>query len=167
MSAHVTIGCDNGATGTIAIIGPNGSLFDYIPTMQTLQGRAGKVVTRVDHFGLKTWLEANIEQPYSRAYAYVERPFTGKFLNAVLPGQRAYEAVLIVLEQLGIGHETIDSKGWQKAILGDIKGSPALKQASKLRGIQMYPAHAAAIKSHGDADGLLIAHHYHHYNKPA
>lgn len=161
MSAHVTIGFDNGATGTCAILGPNGSIFDEIPTMQSLQGRAGKVVTRVDHLELRLWLAANIERPYSRVYAYIERPFTGKFLNAVLPGQRAYESVLIVLELLGIGHETIDSKGWQKAILGDVKGSPALKKASMLRGMQMYPAHAAAIKSHGDADGLLIAHHYH------
>jgi hypothetical protein len=161
MSTHITIGVDNGATGTIAIIGPDGSLFDVIPTKETLQGRAGKVVTRVDHWALKVWLEANIPAPYSRAYAYIERPFTGKFLNAVLPGQRAYEAVLIVLEQLGIGHETIDSKDWQRAILGDVKGSPALKKASMLRGMTMYPAHAPAIKSHGDADGLLIAHHYH------
>ena len=152
-----TIAIDNGVTGSIAMIGPDGVYFDEIPTMEQLMGKAGKVVRRIDHKRLSGWLE--VREPY----AYVERPFTGgpMFINVSVLSARAHEAVSIVLEQLGIGYETVDSKPWQASMLGAIKGSPALKKASMLRGMQMFPAHAKAIRDHGDADSLLMAQYYH------
>jgi hypothetical protein len=158
---RTTIGIDNGASGSVAIIGEYGSIFEPIPTKQQLLGRGGKVVTRIDHAKLRDIIEHAI-QDKTKAHAYVERPFTGKFLNAVLPAQRAYEAALISLEILGIGFETVDSRDWQKPVLGAVKGSANLKRASHLRGSELYPQHAAAIADQGDADGLLIAHHFHH-----
>ena len=152
------IGIDNGCTGTIGIIHEEGSLFEVMPTKQSLMGRAGKKVTRVDLSALTELLK-----PYTytnNAYAYVERPFTGKFLNAVLPAQRTLEATLIGLELLGIGYTIVDSKEWQLEMLGKIKGSANLKEASMLRGMQMYPQFAAQIKKHGDADGLLMARYF-------
>ena len=148
------IGIDNGTSGTIASIDHSYVLFKKIPTKKSLQGKAGKVITRIDVDALKSLF------PAGSAYAYLERPFTGKFLNAVLPAQRAFEAVLIALEQTGIGYTVIDSKEWQLPVLGAVKGSAALKEASKLRGMQMYPMFADDINRHGDADGLLIAHHF-------
>lgn len=155
-----TIGIDNGSTGSIGIIGPDYQSFTVMPTKKSLLGKAGKIVKRVDVNALMELLMPHATAP--GVYSYVERPFTGRFLNAVLPAQRAFEAVLIALELSGIGYTVIDSKEWQLAVLGKIKGSALLKEASKLRATQMYPAFTIDITRHGDADGLLMAHHYHH-----
>jgi len=157
-----TVSIDNGVTGSIAIIGPDGTAFEPIPTKEQLMGKAGKVVRRIDHLGLNGLLGGQLGQARD-IHAYIERPFTGSamMINTTVLSARAHEAVSIVLEQLGIGYETVDSKPWQASMLGAIKGSPALKKASMLRGMQMFPAHAKAIKDHGDADSLLMAHFYH------
>jgi len=156
------IGIDNGTSGSFAIIGPNGVIFDEMPIKDSLLGKAGKHIKRIDVPKFMDILAHNKEKDI---FAYVERPFTGQFLNAVLPAQRSFEAVLIALELLRIGYEVVDSKTWQVPVLGQIKGSSELKKASMLRGCQMYPKLTSAIKAHGDADGLLIAHHYWH-NRP-
>ena len=126
-------------------------------------GMAGKIVRRIDHAALFDMIDSRIPAYRGDLSAYVERPFTGSamMINTVVLSARAHEAVLIVLERLGIGTTTVDSKEWQVPILGNVKGSPALKHASMLRGMAMYPAFAAQIKKHGDADGLLLAHHFH------
>ena len=163
MSAHVTVGIDNGTTGSVAIIGPNGALFEPMFTKEHSEGMAGKVIRRIDCEILEHWLLNNIDT-LATAFAYVEKPFTGSpmMINTAVLAARSYEAVIVTLERMGIGYQQVTSKDWQRAILGEVKGSPALKKASRLRGAQMYPALAAAIQAHGDADGLLIAHHYHH-----
>ena len=152
-----TIGIDNGSTGTIGIITPELVLFEEVPTKKCLVGKAGKLIKRIDVKQLMSFL-----QMYAgpKTHAYVERPFTGRFLNAVLPAQRSFEAVLIALELLDIGYTVIDSKEWQSSILGQIKGSSERKNASMIRGREMYPNFASQIEDHGDADGLMIAHYY-------
>lgn len=160
--AAIIIAIDNGTTGTITLMGSAGTLFESIPTKKSLLGKAGKLVTRVDHEKLRDIIEGSYDVSALRAesHAYVERPFTGRFLKQVLPGQRAFEAVIIVLEQLGIGFQVVDSREWQKPVLGKVSGSANLKKASLLRGEQMFPAHAQAIRTHGDADSLLMAYHF-------
>jgi hypothetical protein len=161
MSAHITCAVDNGTSGSVAVLGPDGSIFEPTPVLECLHGKAGKIIKRLDHAAFKALLEAHCDR--AKTHVYLERPFTAgpMFITTSILAARTYEATLVIIEQLGIGYTTIDSKEWQKPVLGDIKGSPALKKASLLRGVQMFPAHAAAIKSHGDADGLLIAHHFH------
>jgi hypothetical protein len=169
--SRITIGIDNGISGTVGVIGPDGTLFELIPTKKHLMGKAGKVIKRIDHGALDDILSPfDCMAAHAReVHAFVERPFTGSpmMINTATLSARSHEAVLIVLEQAGIGYTVVDSKEWQKPILGAVKGSAALKEASALRGAQIYPAHAAAIKDHGDADGLLIAHHFHHQRTPA
>lgn len=151
------IGIDNGTSGSIAIISANGVIFEPVPTKKSLTGKSGKITTRIDVPVLSDLLVMSIG---TLCMAYVERPFTGRFLNAVLPAQRSFEAVLIALEQLGIGYQVVDSKEWQKPMLGAVKGSANLKIASKAMGISLYPALKQAIEDHGDADSLLMAHHF-------
>jgi hypothetical protein len=161
MKQAFTIGIDNGVTGSMAIIGPDGAVFEHVPTKQYLMGQTGSIVRRIDVDALRAFIATHV--PIAQeARAYVERPFTGSptMINTMLLSARAHEAVLIALEQLHIGTTTIDSREWQKPILGDVKGSPALKLASKLRGCALYPYLAASIATHGDADGLLIAHRF-------
>ena len=164
---RITIGIDNGSTGSIGIIGPDGVTFEAIPTQDYLHyGKKGSISKRLDRCALTNLVEVQLKehspigcQLVTRVY--IERPFTGKFINAVIPAHRFFEATIIALEDLGLGYEVVDSREWQAAVLGNIKGSALLKKASKLRGIQLYPALSAAIISQGDADGLLIAHHFH------
>jgi hypothetical protein len=162
--SRYTIAVDNGATGSVAILGPDGPFFEPVPTKDQLMGKAGKVAKRIDHAALSKLIDARVFASPALCRAFIERPFTGgpMFINVSVLSARSHEAVSIVLEQLGIGYETVDSKPWQAAMLGAVKGSAELKKASKLRGAQMYPALAATINDHGDADALLMAHHYHH-----
>lgn len=160
----ITLGIDNGATGSIGVLGLDEPLFIETPVKKSLLGKAERVIMRVDHHALRNFLlrvRCDSRWP-DGLHAYIERPYTGKFVNAMLPGQRAFEATLIVLEQHGVAITVIDSKTWQKPLLGDAKGSEALKAASARLGAQLYPQFAALIRKHKDADGLLIAHHFHH-----
>ena len=155
-----TIGIDNGPTGTIGILNDRfGALFEETPTQPCLHyGKKGTKTQRLNReelLRLLTLLES------SPIMAYLERPFTGRFPAANISAARFYEATIISLEDLGIGYRTIDSREWQLPMLGKVKGSANLKKASMMRGIEMFPSHAKAIKSHGDADGLLIASFYH------
>ncbi len=158
-----TIAIDNGTTGTIAILGPDTPFFDVVPTKEHLMGRAGKIIKRIDTADLLATIFNRLPADSSQISAYVERPFTGSamMINTTVLSARAHEAVLIVLERLAVGTATVDSKEWQAAMLGKVKGSAELKKASMLRGMAMYPQFAAQIKAHGDADALLMAHYYH------
>lgn len=162
--SRTTIAVDNGVTGSFAVIGPEGSFFEAIPTKEQLMGKAGKIIRRIDHQELHRLLFPHCCAGFR---VYVERPFTGSafMVNVSVLSARAHEAVSIVLENLSAPYETVDSKQWQASMLGAIKGSPALKKASMLRGMQMFPAHAKAIKDHGDADSLLMAQYYHNQSK--
>lgn len=165
-----TIAIDNGTTGSIAILGPDGALFEAIPTKYYLMGKAGKVVRRIDTDALRSIIAMNVpvhSGALADVIAYVERPFTGSamMVKTTALAARAHEAVLITLEGLKLGTQTVDSKEWQAPMLGTVKGSAALKYASLLRGIAIYPSLAASIRAHGDADSLLMAHHFHNNTK--
>jgi hypothetical protein len=164
----LTIGIDNGSSGSLGIILNSQAVhFGPVPAQDYLHyGKKGSISKRLNREALSFLFHAqNIGQEEWDEFArsvrvFVERPFSGKFINAVVPAHRFFEATIITLEDLGIGYEVVDSGPWQKALLGGVTGSPELKKASKLRGIQLYPHLADSIKKHGDADGLLICHHY-------
>lgn len=160
MSKPITVAVDNGVTGSIGILCENTATYFSTPTKEELHySKTGKVNRRIDVKELMLALA-----PFKQnSKAYVERPFTGSamMVNTALLSARAYEATVIALEQLGIGYETVDSRTWQATQLPGVKGSAELKKASRLRGIQLYPALAGYITAQGDADGLLIARHYH------
>jgi hypothetical protein len=69
---------------------------------------------------------------------------------------RALEATIIVLEELRLPFQYIDSKEWQKEMLPKgIKGSSELKKASLDIGNRLFPQFKDV--KHGDRDGLLMA----------
>jgi hypothetical protein len=163
MNDGITIGIDNGSSGSVAVLHevPGAATFQPVPTQDYLHyGKKGSIGRRLDRAALRDLLMG--PGFARRARVYVERPFSGRFINAVVPAHRFFEATIIVLEDLGLGYEVIDSGTWQKPLLGNVSGSPALKLASRLRGVQLYPHLKDAITRHGDADGLLIAHHFHY-----
>lgn len=156
------VGIDNGASGSIGIIRDGVAVhFGSVPTQDYLHyGKKGSISQRLDRKKLKDQLLWYAADSGFAARVFIERPFSGKFINAVVPAHRFFEATIITLEDLGLGYEVIDSGVWQKPLLGGVTGSKELKVASKLRGQQIYPQWADAIKKQGDADGLLIAHNF-------
>ena len=160
------IGIDNGPTGTIGFVSEKLTTFFETPTQDYLHyGKKGSVSTRLDREQLKVTLfsameVANVTSKDVRVF--IERPFTAApmMIKAMLAAHRFFEATIITLEEMQLGYDVIDSGEWQKQTLGAIKGSAELKKASKLRGIQLYPNLQTLITKHGDADGLLIAHHF-------
>lgn len=157
MNPGIVIGIDNGSSGSVAILGENvGPQFFAVPTQESMhygKTRAG-TTQRLDRAALKRAIN------YGNAQVFIERPYTGKFLNATLPAHRFFEATICTLEDLGLGFQVIDSRDWQSAFFPNVKGSADLKKASRLRGIELYPQLKDAITKQGDADGLLIAHKF-------
>lgn len=152
----IILGIDNGTSGSYGVVEKGVySKYGMMPSFRSILGKKERVISRIDVTALMAIIHFHIPDK-----AYVERPFTGRFLNAVLPAQRAFEAVLIALELEDVPYEVIDSKVWQKPLLGDVKGSANLKEASRKLGCELYPEHKDQIDKHGDADGLLIAHHF-------
>lgn len=162
----ITIGFDNGSSGTVGILShEHPPRFFLVPTRECPHfGRSKKGTTRrLDRDTLAGMLKQELHVagvPPAGVRVFLERPYSGKFLNAVIPAMRFYEATLCVMEDLHLGVQTIDSRDWQPRFFANVKGSAELKKASKLRGIELYPQFADAITKHGDADGLLIAHRY-------
>jgi len=173
------IGIDNGSTGTIGIVDTNGQilLFCLTPTISSLNYQKKKTnITRVDNIKLYSMLQdfydyCTESDEKVELVVYIERPMInpGRF-TASLSAARALESTLVVLEWLAdyldrlsgltLSTNYIDSKEWQKKLLGeDIKGSDNLKKASMELGMTMVDDEATKklIKKHGDADGLLIA----------
>lgn len=179
----VFIGIDNGSSATIGIIDEKGigHLFP-IPTKSMLNYQKTKVrhITRIDVKALRTLLEPFIHEEGWKPYPFgtyasqalviekkpivkvaIERPMINALrFQASISGARSLEAVLIVLESLGLGYEFMDSKDWQKKQLPyisvkDKKEYPAkLKQVSKEVGMRLYPN--IDWSKFKDADGLLI-----------
>lgn len=147
------IGIDNGVTGTITIIG-DGKVIHFPMPVKSEQSytKAKQNITRIDYRGLREVLLRN-GCTASGAFCLLERPMVnpGRF-KATVSAIRALEATLIVLEQLSISFQYIDSKQWQKALLPQGLDKGDLKKAAIDVARRLFPE----IKTK-DADSLLIA----------
>ncbi|MFA5153308.1 MAG: hypothetical protein WC554_12160 [Clostridia bacterium] len=165
------IGIDNGVSGSICVIHDTGEVFyTKAPTFEQLSyQKEKKYFTRIKTSELRKWLRKNIDEA-TVIRCYLERPFVNpKAFNATLSAVRAYEATLVVIEELGIPYSTIDSQEWQKDMLP--KGIINTKKSKdkKERKTQKKEAKRAAddiarklfpsvpIDFEGGGDGLLIA----------
>ena len=148
------IGIDNGSSGSVGVVDDTGKLATYIktPVIKTLNyTKKVQWVNRVDVEALKRFLV-----PYkNECKCMMERPMINPTMfRATVSASRAYEATLIVLDELKISFEYIDSKEWQRAMLPEgIKGSPNLKKASLVVGRRLFPN----LTFKDDADGILIS----------
>lgn len=158
---NVYLGLDNGASGSLGIIRTD----DYAAYFSSMPVKVGqdytqekKTISRIDKpllIGiLKEWIH-----PEDTVFCYIERPMINpaRFM-ASLSAARALEACLIVLEEMEIPYEVIDSRKWQKVILpAGTKGEADLKQASFDVGLRLFPHLRNEIIKHNDADAILIA----------
>ena len=146
------LGIDNGVTGSIGIILDNEYNYFKTPVKKELSYTKTKQwLNRIDFDALKKDLSI-----YNIHIAVIERPMVnpGRF-KATMSAMRALEATQIILEQLKIPYQWIDSKEWQKAMLPAGLEKEELKEASLQIGKRLFPN----IKwdDFDDADGILIA----------
>ena len=162
------LGIDNGTSGSIGIVAPDGCGFTPTPTKkENSYTKTKKVITRIDVKKLKQLL-FDWQIIESVGTILIERPMVnpGRFAQTQ-SSMRSLEATLIVLEQLLLGSIIVyvDSKEWQRELLPGVKGSENLKRASMELGCKLFPKRAADIQKHGDADSLLMAHWYYKKSK--
>lgn len=157
----LSIGIDNGASGSIGVITDTSYSFFHTPIKKELSyTKTKKFITRVDHTALYDIFEKLVsEHTSAQMSVLLERPFVNnKMFVATLSAIRALESTLCVLERLKLPFQYIDSKEWQKTLLpSGLKGTEELKKASLDVGTRLFPIVADGIKKHKDADGLLIA----------
>jgi len=149
------LGIDNGVSGSWAVVGRS-TWFGITPTMEQLgYQKKAKFLKRIDWKEcIKQWENLEIDM------VYLERPMVNPTrFEASMSAIRAFEATLIVFEHLGLGHQVLDSKAWQKELLPEgLKGAD-LKKASMQKAIQLYPHYETQIRKHKDGDAFLIAHY--------
>lgn len=149
------IGIDNGVTGAVGIISPDGPIFTPTPIRKELDyNKKAKYISRIDVRGLFRIFKENIA--VDDAIVYLERPLKNPSLfEPSISACRAFEATLIVLESLHVRYEIIDSKQWQRKLLPKGLKTEALKKASLQVGRRLFPKIADQFTS--DADAILIA----------
>jgi hypothetical protein len=155
------LGFDNGTTATFGMIGGNNPVFNHIPVKAGLDYNKSskKNISRIDIDELYEIITSYINPLPNCAFAVIEQPMKNpKRFPQSISGARAFEALLITLENIEIGYDVIDPGKWQKLLLPKgLKGNSEQKQASKDVGIKMFPQFREQIENHGDADGILIA----------
>jgi len=154
----VYIGIDNGVTGTIGIIDGKGTYFYETPVK--LEQNYTKKKGNVSRVVVKKMKE--ILAPYADKHCmiHIERPMiNGMRFNASVSAARCLESTLIIIQDLGMAYEYVDSREWQKELLPKGSKGEQLKTDSKNIGCRLFPEHEKLIEKHKDADGLLMAEH--------
>ena len=158
----VSIGIDNGPTGSVGILTRDGrSHYEPMPSF-TMRDYTKKkqTIERIDRVKLRAILYQYFK-PKDDVFCNIERPMINpKMFRASIIAARAFESVLLTVEELGIKYDVIDSRIWQNKLLPKgTQGETALKQESFNLGLKLYPGLAEGIIKQNDADGLLIAHY--------
>jgi hypothetical protein len=164
MKEKIWISVDNGSTGSIGFVNKDITNYGFIKTPKKRVRDytiAKNYISRLDHDCFKKIFK-DFKEKYDIQKIILERPLKNPSLfKASVSGIRFFEAQIVILEQLELDYIVVDSKQWQKEILGkDIKGSKMLKAESLNIGYKIFPNMKEIIVKHGDADGLLIAEYF-------
>jgi len=151
---RIFIGIDNGVTGGITILSESGFVHLHIatPVKNCLNYTKKKAFhNRVNYPELYDILFDNIANDIP--FCMIERPMVnpGRF-QATTSALRALEATEIILEELKIPYQFIDSKEWQKALLPSGLQKEELKKAANDVVRRLFPKQEIV-----NADSILIA----------
>ena len=165
--SKIYVGVDNGVTGSIGIIFPEGKqpVMYQTPTFTEQNYTKTKAnISRLDvnkfQEILETELSEYLNNPEHTIEMIVERPMVNPArLTASISAVRCLEATLIAISKYSnISFRYCDSKEWQKIVLpSGVKGSNELKKVSKDIGIRLFKNCQDVINKQKDADSLLIA----------
>lgn len=146
------IGVDNGVTGGVTILSELGTVLLHIktPVKNHLSYTKKKAfVNRIDFPKLK----AELEKAGEDTFCYIERPLVNptRFM-ATVSAIRCLEATEIILEELQIPYQFLDSKEWQKELLPSGLKGVELKKAADDVAKRLFPKLKVV-----NSDCLLIA----------
>jgi len=149
---RVFVGIDNGVSGAITIISESGTVLLHVktPVKNCLNYTKKKAFhNRVNFKELTAILTFTDKTPF----CMIERPMVNPMRwVASVSAIRCLEATEIVLEELQIPYQFIDSKEWQKALLPSGLKKEELKKASVDVAKRLFPKQTIV-----NSDSLLIA----------
>ena len=145
-------GIDNGVTGGLTILSHDGEVLVHAktPVKKCMNYTKKKAfMNRVDSLAFRDL----INKAGANTFVMIERPMVNPTrFAATISAIRCLEATELILEELKIPYQFIDSKEWQKALLpSGLKGND-LKLASDSVSARLYPRLKVV-----NADCLLIA----------
>jgi hypothetical protein len=146
------IGIDNGVSGAITIISNDNEIILHAktPVKNCLNYTKKKAfMNRVDFPKFKVLLE----QAGKDTFCMIERPMLNPTrFNASISALRCLEATTILLEELQIPYQFLDSKEWQKELLPSGLVKDELKVAADQVAQRLFPKQKIV-----NADSVLIA----------
>lgn len=152
-SNRVFIGIDNGVSGAITVLSESGVVLTHIkiPVKNCLNYTKKKAFhNRVDFLKLKHELCSGIG---ISPFCMIERPMVNPMRwVASISAIRCLEATEIILEELQIPYQFIDSKEWQKVLLPSGLVKEQLKKAADDVAKRLFPKLTIV-----NSDSLLIA----------
>lgn len=146
------IGIDNGVSGGVTILSQDGTvlLHERTPVKRCLNYTKKKAfINRLEQEKMKSILATAGDN----TFCMIERPMVnpGRFA-ATISAMRCMEATEILLEQLQIPYQFIDSKEWQRELLPSGLVKDELKIAASQVAKRLYPRLSVV-----NADCLMIA----------
>jgi hypothetical protein len=151
-SKKTFIGIDNGVTGAITILSNENDimLHEKTPVTKCLNYTKKKAfVNRVNFREFKKFLR----NAGNNTFCFIERPMIDpKRWPATVSAIRCLEATMIILEELEIPYQFIDSKEWQKELLPSGLVKDELKTAADSVAKRLFPKQKIV-----NADSILIA----------
>jgi len=173
----IIIGIDNGLTGAIAVLTPNGESVLPAPTLKE-KTKGGKIKTKPDEKQMINILERIVEAvPPSRrtleVHAFVEQAQAMPIIRKGKPtlgiqgttsafnygtGHGIWRGMLRALE---IPYTLVSPRIWQKALLPDrmkdTKRASIITTKRLFKGINLLPTERCKVESHGMSDAVLLA----------
>jgi hypothetical protein len=153
VSKRIFIGIDNGVSGAVTILTESGNIIAHIktPVKNCLNYTKKKAFhNRVDFVQLHK--ELNFGSNYT-PFCMIERSMVNPMRwVASVSAIRCLEATEIVLEELQIPYQFIDSKEWQKVLLPSGLKGDQLKKAADDVAKRLFPKQKIV-----NSDSLLIA----------
>ena len=149
--SRVFCGIDNGVSGAVTILSDSGFVHLHIktPVKKCLNYTKKKSFLNRVNFKELTHQLSGYENPF----CMIERPMlTPGRWNASVSAMRCMEATEIILEELQIPYQWIDSKEWQKALLPSGLEKEQLKKAADEVAKRLFPKQEIV-----NSDSLLIA----------
>jgi hypothetical protein len=146
------IGIDNGVSGAITILSNDNDIILHAktPVKKCLNYTKKKAfVNRVD---FKSMINI-LKKAGDDTFCFIERPVVNPTrFNASTSALRCLEATIIILEELQIPYQFIDSKEWQKELLPSGLVGDELKVAADSVANRLFPKQKVL-----NADSVLIA----------
>ena len=147
---------DNGTTGSIAVIYPNGEwhvkptpIYKTISYTKKLQ-----YINRINVSEMKKLLNTAKRKSDNNILVCLERPMVNaSMFKTTQSAMRSLEATLICIEELMMPMMYVDSRQWQREMLPWKKGMDRkdLKEMSRQVGERLFPG----SKCNGDCDAIL------------